>query len=69
MGPYNFCDRQTDTQTDRHGDSKTNPAQRAESGKITKKIVNQGNGTFSDRIMAKRENSKAYQNISLHIAA
>ena len=31
---YNFCDRNTDTQTDGHGDSMTNPAQRAESVKI-----------------------------------
>ena len=40
---YNFCDRQTDTQTDGHVNSKTDLAQRAESGKITKKIADKGN--------------------------
>ena len=31
---YNFCDIHTDRQTDRHGDSMTDPAQRAESVKM-----------------------------------
>ena len=30
---YNFCDRHTNTHTDEHGDSMTDPAQRAESVK------------------------------------
>ena len=33
MDNYNFCDKHTDTQTDRHGDSITVPAQRVESVK------------------------------------
>ena len=31
---YIFCDRHTNTHTDRHGDSMTDPAQKAESVKI-----------------------------------
>ena len=34
---YNFCDIQTDRRTDGHGDSMTNPAQKAESVKINEK--------------------------------
>ena len=41
-----FCrHRQTDTQTDRHGDSMTDPAQRAESVKITT-----NNGKEADKL-------------------
>ena len=47
---YNFSDKHTDIQTDGHGDSITDPAQRAESVKnMSPRIINtcyQGDGTL-----------------------